>query len=76
MAIVAWMQHPTLRFLQHDMFEAAGRRAAAAAMIPAVRIQFLTQMWPGPDDPDLAGYLVPIHDELERQGHELALGEL
>lgn len=32
---------------------------------------FLTPMWPGPDDPDLGSFLVPIVGELRRLGHEL-----
>jgi len=39
----------------------------------AVRIQLLTQMWPGRDDPDLGAFLVPIRRELERLGHEVDL---
>jgi glycosyltransferase involved in cell wall biosynthesis len=36
-----------------------------------VRIHLVTQMWPGPDDPDLGSFLVPIRDELVRLGHEV-----
>ncbi len=38
-----------------------------------MRILFVTQMWPGPDDPDLGSFLPPIHAELQRLGHELEL---
>ncbi|MFN8150855.1 MAG: glycosyltransferase [Solirubrobacterales bacterium] len=38
-----------------------------------MRVLFVTQMWPGPDDPDLGSFLVPIRDELERLGHEVDL---
>ncbi len=38
-----------------------------------MRIQLVTQMWPGPDDPDLGSFLVPIRRELERRGHEVEL---
>ncbi len=30
-------------------------------------------MWPGPADPDLGSFLVPIRHELERRGHEVDL---
>jgi glycosyltransferase involved in cell wall biosynthesis len=36
-----------------------------------VRILFVTQMWPGPKDPDFGSFLVPIVAELERLGHEV-----
>jgi glycosyltransferase involved in cell wall biosynthesis len=36
-----------------------------------VRILFCTQMWPGPDDPDLGSFLVPVVRELEALGHEV-----
>ncbi len=38
-----------------------------------MRIQLVTQMWPGPDDPDLGSFLVPVRRELERRGHEVEL---
>lgn len=38
-----------------------------------MRIQLVTQMWPGPDDPDLGSFLVPIRAELERRGHDVEL---
>jgi glycosyltransferase involved in cell wall biosynthesis len=38
---------------------------------PGVRILFVTQMWPGPDDPDFGAFLVPIVRELEWLGHEV-----
>jgi glycosyltransferase involved in cell wall biosynthesis len=36
-----------------------------------VRILFVTQMWPGPRDPDFGSFLPPIVTELERLGHEV-----
>ena len=36
-----------------------------------MRILFVSQFWPGPDDPDLGAFLVPIAEELERRGHEV-----
>lgn len=30
-------------------------------------------MWPGPEEPDLGSFLVPIRDELERRGHAVEL---
>ena len=41
-----------------------------------MRILFVTQMWPGADDPDLGSFLVPIRDELERLGHEIELVDI
>jgi glycosyltransferase involved in cell wall biosynthesis len=38
-----------------------------------MRILMVTQMWPGPDDPDLGSFLVPIRRELERRGHQVEL---
>jgi len=36
-----------------------------------VRILLVTQMWPGPADPDLGSFLVPVARELEALGHEV-----
>jgi glycosyltransferase involved in cell wall biosynthesis len=36
-----------------------------------VRILFVTQMWPGPADPDHGSFLVPVTRELEALGHEV-----
>src|SRR5204863_1541103 len=36
-----------------------------------VRILLVTQMWPGPADPDLGSFLVPLTRELEALGHEV-----
>jgi glycosyltransferase involved in cell wall biosynthesis len=36
-----------------------------------VRILFSTQMWPGPADPDLGSFLVPVVRELEALGHQV-----
>jgi len=41
-----------------------------------VRILFVSQMWPGPDDPDHGTFLVPLVDALRRRGHELDLAVL
>ena len=38
-----------------------------------MRILFVTQMWPGPDDPDFGAFLVPIVRELEGLGHDVEL---
>jgi glycosyltransferase involved in cell wall biosynthesis len=38
-----------------------------------VRILFVTQMWPGRDDPDFGAFLVPIVGELEALGHDVEL---
>lgn len=39
--------------------------------MPAIRILLVTQMWPGPLDPDLGSFLVPVAGELEALGHEV-----
>ncbi|MQA73184.1 MAG: glycosyltransferase [Solirubrobacterales bacterium] len=36
-----------------------------------MRILLVTQMWPGPTDPDLGSFLVPVARELEALGHEV-----
>jgi glycosyltransferase involved in cell wall biosynthesis len=36
-----------------------------------VRILLVTQMWPGPRDPDLGAFLVPLTRELGALGHEV-----
>src|SRR5918996_2185518 len=36
-----------------------------------MRILFVTQMWPGPADPDHGSFLVPVARELEALGHEV-----
>ncbi len=34
-----------------------------------MRILLVSQFWPGPRDPDLGAFLVPVVDELRRRGH-------
>lgn len=41
-----------------------------------MKILFVSQMWPGPDDPDHGAFLVPLVDALRRRGHELDLAVL
>jgi glycosyltransferase involved in cell wall biosynthesis len=41
-----------------------------------VKILFVSQMWPGPDDPDHGAFLVPLVEALRRRGHELDLAVL
>lgn len=36
-----------------------------------MRILLVTQMWPGPRDPDLGAFLVPVVGELRALGHEV-----
>ena len=36
-----------------------------------MRILLVSQFWPGPSDPDLGAFLVPIVEELERRGHRV-----
>jgi glycosyltransferase involved in cell wall biosynthesis len=36
-----------------------------------MRILFVTQMWPSPENPDLGSFLVPVKRELEAIGHEV-----
>jgi glycosyltransferase involved in cell wall biosynthesis len=40
-------------------------------MMPPMRILFVTQMWPGPTDPDHGSYLVPVARGLEALGNEV-----
>src|SRR3982751_5709735 len=37
----------------------------------AVRILLVSQMYPGPDDPDLGGFVAQLAGALEARGHEL-----
>lgn len=39
--------------------------------MPKMRILLVTQMWPGPGDPDLGSFLVPVARELEALEHEV-----
>jgi glycosyltransferase involved in cell wall biosynthesis len=41
-----------------------------------VRILEVTQMWPGPEHPDLGSFLVPLTRELEALGHEVEVSSL
>jgi glycosyltransferase involved in cell wall biosynthesis len=41
-----------------------------------MRILFVSQMYPGPDDPDHGAFLVPLVEALRRRGHELELAVL
>lgn len=36
-----------------------------------MRILLVTQMWPGPSDPDLGSFLVPLVTELKRRGNDV-----
>jgi hypothetical protein len=41
-----------------------------------VRILFVTQMWPSPENPDLGSFLVSLVRELEAQGHEVEVAAI
>src|SRR5688500_14028374 len=41
-----------------------------------MRILLVSQMYPGPDHPDLGPFVMQVKEELERQGRELALAVL
>jgi glycosyltransferase involved in cell wall biosynthesis len=41
-----------------------------------LKILFVSQMYPGPDDPDHGAFLVPLVEALRRRGHELELAVL
>jgi glycosyltransferase involved in cell wall biosynthesis len=41
-----------------------------------MKVLFVSQMWPGPDDPDHGAFLVPLVEALRRRGHELELAVL
>ncbi|HEV2815486.1 MAG TPA: glycosyltransferase [Solirubrobacteraceae bacterium] len=36
-----------------------------------MRILLVSQFWPGPDDPDLGAFLVPVVDALRERGHDV-----
>lgn len=42
----------------------------------SMRILLVTQMWPGPENPDLGSFLVPVRDELEATGHEVRVASI
>ncbi len=41
-----------------------------------MRIQFVTQMWPSPENPDLGSFLVPLTRELRRVGHQVEVSAI
>ena len=41
-----------------------------------MRILEVTQMWPGPEHPDLGSFLVPLTRELEALGHEVEVASI
>ncbi len=41
-----------------------------------VRIQLVTQMWPGPSDPDFGSFLVPLRDRFEAAGHQVGVSAI
>ena len=41
-----------------------------------MKILEVTQMWPGPEHPDLGSFLVPLTRELEALGHEVTVASL
>jgi glycosyltransferase involved in cell wall biosynthesis len=41
-----------------------------------LKILFVSQMYPGPDDPDHGAFLVPLVEALRKRGHELELAVL
>jgi glycosyltransferase involved in cell wall biosynthesis len=41
-----------------------------------MKILLVSLMYPGPDDPDLGAFLVPLVDQLRERGHELELAVL
>jgi glycosyltransferase involved in cell wall biosynthesis len=41
-----------------------------------VRILLVTQMWPGPSDPDFGSFLVPLVRELEALGHDVDIAKI
>jgi len=45
----------------------------SAARMPAraLRILVVSQMWPGPEDPDLGAFVAQVASELEKLGHEV-----
>jgi len=49
----------------------ASRNAIAARGPGGLRILIVTQMWPGPAEPDLGVFVAQMAGELERQGHRV-----
>ena len=41
------------------------------ASVPPVRVLLVSQMYPGPDDPDLGVFVAQLARALERRGHEV-----
>jgi len=41
-----------------------------------LKILFVSQMWPGPDDPDHGAFLVPLVEALRRRGNDIELAVL
>ncbi|TML62304.1 MAG: glycosyltransferase family 4 protein, partial [Actinobacteria bacterium] len=46
-------------------------RAAARAILRAVRILLVSQMYPGPEDPDLGVFVAQVERALAARGHEI-----
>ena len=47
------------------------RRAASGARPSAVRVLLVSQMYPGPDDPDLGTFVAQLERALAERGHEI-----
>ena len=55
----------------HDRRDVPGHPAGDARVGVALRILLVSQMYPGPDDPDLGVFVANLERELAARGHEL-----
>jgi glycosyltransferase involved in cell wall biosynthesis len=54
-----------------QMHSVAGARLCAGRQASPVRILLVSQMYPGPDDPDLGPFVAQLERALQARGHEL-----
>lgn len=74
------MDHNLSRDTRADIQPTAASRPVAqhrpAGSATPRRVLVVSQMWPGPDDPDLGAFVAQIARELERRGHSVALATI
>jgi glycosyltransferase involved in cell wall biosynthesis len=54
----------------------ASLKRGGSVKVLRMKILFVSQMWPGPDDPDHGTFLVPLVEALRGRGHDLELAVL
>src|SRR5437588_344424 len=62
---------PTYHGARHVPGTEGSERAAARAILRAVRILLVSQMYPGPEDPDLGVFVAQVERALAARGHEI-----